>query len=313
MLRKDHKLLIAGAHGMVGQALTRKLQKEGYNNLLLPKRKELDCLEQMAVRDYLKKHKPNVIVIAAAKVGGIYANNTYPAEFLYENLMIGANLIHEAHRQDISRLLYLGSSCIYPKFARQPIKEEELLTSSLEPTNEGYALGKIACLKLCQFYKRQYGRSYISAMPTNLYGINDTYHPENSHVIPAMIRRFHEAKKEGLEEVKIWGTGNALREFLYVDDLADALFFLLQRYDDASHINVGSDEEISILDLANLVAKVVGFEGKIVNDTSKPDGTPRKKLDLTKIHHLGWRAKTSLEKGLKIAYDDFCLEKFDFV
>lgn len=304
MLR-EQKILIAGAHGMVGRALTHRLQKEGFENLLLPKRSEIDFCDQNNVRDFFSRNDIDVVVIAAAKVGGIFANNQYPAEFLYENLMIGTHLIHEAHLHNISRLLYLGSSCIYPKWAPQPIQEDSLLTGALEPTNEAYAIAKIACLKLCQFYRKQYGRNYISAMPTNLYGPNDNYHPENAHVIPALIRRFHEAKVTNQKEVVIWGSGQALREFLYVDDLADALFFLLKYYNEPSHINVGSSCEVSIADLAMLIAEVVGFEGTIINDTSKPDGTLRKKCDLTKITQLGWQAKTSLKEGLKLTYADY--------
>jgi GDP-L-fucose synthase len=307
-MHPDSKILIAGAQGMVGSALSRQFLKKGYFNLLTPSRKEIDFTEQNQVHNYLAQNTPEVIIVAAAKVGGIYANATYPAEFLYENLMIAANLIHEAHRKNIDRLLYLGSSCIYPKYASQPIVEESLLSGPLEPTNEAYAIGKIAGLKLCAFYAKQYGRKYISAMPTNLYGPNDNYHPENAHVIPALIRRFHEAKEKKEREVAIWGSGKPLREFLFVDDLAKALFFLLHNYNGCMHINIGSDTEVTIYELAKNIAHTVGFEGKIVNDLSKPDGTMRKKTDTSKIYQMGWRPEIGLQEGLKIAYADFLQE-----
>ncbi|MFN0065053.1 MAG: GDP-L-fucose synthase family protein [Chlamydiales bacterium] len=293
------KLLIAGARGMVGSAIARFANWD----LLTPAHEEVDFCEQSQTRAFLRRTRPDAIVIAAAKVGGIYANMTYPAEFLYDNLMIAAHLIHEAHKADINRLLFLGSTCIYPKLAEQPIKEEALLSGPLEETNEAYALAKISGVKLCQFYRNQYGRDYISAMPTNLYGPGDNYHSENSHVIPALIRRFHEGL--GQEEVTLWGTGLVRREFLFVDDLAKACLFLLDSYHDSLHINVGSDEEFTIREVAEMVANTVGFTGVIVNDFSKPDGTPRKKSDCTRIHDLGWRATISLKEGLKIAYADF--------
>jgi GDP-L-fucose synthase len=312
LLNPDQKILIVGAHGMVGQSLCRLFKLRGYKNLLTPTRAELDAASQKAVSDYMQKHRPDVVVISAAKVGGIMANSKYPASFLYENVMIASNLIHQAHLSDVKRVLYLGSNCIYPKHAPQPIREEALLTSTLEPTNEAYALAKIVGLKLCSFYKKEYGRDYITAMPTNLYGPCDSYHLENSHVIPGLIRRFHEAKERREEKVVIWGSGKPLREFLYVDDLAEALFVLLNWYHGETHINVGSDEEVTILQLAELIKETVGFEGVIENDLSKPDGTPRKKSDLTRIHALGWSAQTSLKEGLKKAYGSYqkelCLE-----
>lgn len=306
-MKLHSKILIAGARGMVGSAMVRLLQSRGYNNLLAPNHQELDMCAQDAVRAYLQKERPDVVFIAAAKVGGIYANMTYPAQFLYENLQIASNLIHESYVAGVPRLLFLGSTCIYPREAPQPIPEEALLTSPLEKTNEAYALAKIAGVKLCQFYRQQYGCDYICAMPTNLYGIGDNYHLENSHVIPGMLRRFHQAKEEGAAEVAIWGTGKAQREFLFVDDLAEALFFLLEHYHEALHVNVGSDEEFTIKEVAELVAETVGFEGEIVHDLSKPDGTPRKKSDISRIQKLGWRPKTTLREGLKVAYQDYLM------
>lgn len=302
---KEQTILIAGSRGMVGSAMVRKLQAEGYLHLLTPSHDELDLTDQHQVRAYLRHKQPDSVIVAAAKVGGIYANSTYPADFLYENLMIECNLIHESHKADIDRLLFLGSTCIYPKLAPQPIPEEALLTSSLEPTNEGYALAKIAGVKLCTHYNQQYGRSYISAMPTNLYGLGDNYHSKNSHVIPALIRRIHEAKVKKADEVVVWGSGKPLRDFLYVDDLAEALFFLLEEYHEPLHINIGSGEEISILELTKLVAEVIDFQGKIVADPSMPDGTPRKMADITRITQLGWQPKTSLREGLKQTFSDF--------
>lgn len=305
MLEKKDKIFIAGARGMVGSALAGCLQLDGYHNLLTPSHAELDYTDQLAVRSYLQTQKPTVVVIAAAKVGGIWANMTYPAQFIYENLMIGTNLIHESHRADIPRLLYLGSTCIYPREASQPMAEEALLTGPLEKTNEAYALAKIACIKMCQFYHAQYGRSYISAMPTNLYGPGDNYHLENSHVIPGLLRRFHEAKENDSKTVEIWGTGQARREFLYVEDMARALLHLLQHYDEPGHINVGSLEEVTILNLAEHVANTVGYKGQITHDLSKPDGTPRKKTDISRILALGWKPTISLAEGLDRTYQAF--------
>ncbi len=304
-LHPEQTILIAGAEGMVGSAMVRLLGRHGYTNLLTPPRAALDYTNQVAVREYLATHRPDVVVVAAAKVGGIYANMTYPAEFIYTNLMIASNLIHESYQMGVQRLLYLGSTCIYPREAPQPIPEEALLTGPLEKTNEAYALAKIAGIKLCEYYRRQYGCHYISAMPTNLYGPGDTYHSENAHVIPALIRRFHEAKLANLPEVSIWGTGKALREFLYVEDLAEACLFLLQHYDAPEQINVGSDEEVTILDVAKEIAEVVGYQGNLVQDLSKPDGTPRKKTDTTRINRMGWRPKISLREGLEQSYSDY--------
>lgn len=307
-MQNDAKIFIAGAQGMVGKALVRALAQRGNTSLLTPTRKELDLLDQTATRNYLQQHLPDIIIIAAARVGGILANQTFPAEFLYQNLMIATNLIHEAHLAGVNRLLFLGSSCIYPKHAPQPISEESLLTSPLEPTNSAYALAKIAGVKLCEYYSTQYGRKYISAMPTNLYGPGDNYHPTHSHVIPGLIRRFHEAKMESKNEVEIWGTGSALREFLFVDDLAEACLFLLENYEDPTPINIGSGEEISIQQLAQQLSQVIGYQGLIKNDPTKPDGTPRKKLDLSKLTALGWRAKVPLSVGLPLAYSNFLKE-----
>lgn len=304
-LSPEKKYYVAGHRGMVGSALTRALTKAGCHDLLTATSAELDLRDQKKTADFVSEHKPEVVVIAAAKVGGIYANNTYPADFLYENLLIAANLIHAAYENGVERVLFLGSSCIYPKFAEQPIKEDSLLTSALEPTNEAYAIAKIAGLKLCEYYRRQHGSLFHSAMPCNLYGLGDNYHPENSHVIPALIRRFHEAKLAGAEVVTMWGSGTPLREFLFADDLAEACLHLLGLEDPPSLVNVGAGSDISIRQLAELVAATVGFEGEIINDTSKPDGTPRKLMDSSLIHSLGWKAKTSLTEGLKAAYADF--------
>ena len=304
-MHPNQKILIAGARGMVGGALTRLFEAKKYANLLTPTRKELDYTDQASVRTYMQEKRPDVVVVAAAKVGGIYANMTYPAEFIYDNLMIASNLIHEAYKIDVQRLLFLGSTCIYPREAPQPIPEEALLTGPLEKTNEAYALAKIAGVKLCQHYREQYGCKFISAMPTNLYGPGDNYHPENAHVLPALIRRFYEAKIEKRPEVAIWGTGRPLREFLYVDDLAEACLFLLERYDGAEPVNVGSEDEVSILEAAQLVARVVGYEGNIVHDLTKPDGTPRKKTDTTRIHTLGWQPRTPLQEGVRRSYHHY--------
>ena len=305
LLEKKDKILIAGARGMVGSALVRCFESQGYTHLLTPSHADLDYTDQRAVRDFLGTEKPNAVVIAAAKVGGIWANMTYPADFIYTNLMIGCNLIHECHAAGVPRLLYLGSTCIYPREAPQPMLEEALLTGPLEATNEAYALAKIAGIKMCQFYRTQYGRSYISAMPTNLYGPQDNYHPENSHVIPGLIRRFHEAKVSGAKEVAIWGTGTAQREFLYVDDLARACLHLLSCYDDPIHVNIGSHDEVTILQLAQLIAEVIDFKGDISLDLSKPDGTPRKKTDIGRILALGWKPEIPLKMGLHQSYLDF--------
>ena len=304
-MQKNAKIYIAGINGMVGSAILRRLEAEGYTNVIGPSSRELDLTDQTAVREYLQREKPEYLFLAAAKVGGIHANNTYPADFIYRNLMIECNLIHGAFMAGVKKLLFLGSSCIYPKFAPQPMKEEHLLTGALEPTNEAYAVAKIAGIKLCEAYNRQYGTDYISCMPTNLYGPRDNYDPMNAHVLPALIRRFHEAKLKGAQEVVVWGTGTPLREFLYVDDLADACLFLMKTYSGNETVNVGSGMEVSIRELANLVKDVVKFDGKFVFDPSKPDGTPRKLLDSSKLAALGWKAKTGLEDGIKLAYEDY--------
>lgn len=305
MDRQDKKYYIAGHRGMVGGALSRALEADGCTNRVEATSAELDLRDQVAASDFVATHKPDVMIIAAAKVGGIYANDTYPADFLYDNLMIASNLIEAAYRNEVGRVLFLGSSCIYPKFAEQPIKEESLLTSPLEPTNEAYAIAKIAGLKMCEYYRRQHGVLFHSAMPCNLYGIGDNYHPENSHVIPALIRRFHEAKEACAESVVMWGTGTPLREFLYADDLAEGCLHLLGLDDPPSLVNIGAGSDVTIQELATLVAKTVGFEGRIENDTTKPDGTPRKLMDSSLIHSLGWRSTTPLEQGLEKAYEDF--------
>ncbi|MEM1311268.1 MAG: GDP-L-fucose synthase [Cyanobacteria bacterium P01_H01_bin.153] len=296
------KIFIAGHNGLVGSAIVRMLRSRGYANLLLPSSKELDLRQQAAVENFFAEERPDYVFLAAAKVGGIQANNLYRAEFLYDNLMIEANVIHSAYRHEVKKLLFLGSSCIYPKLCPQPMKEEALLTGFLEPTNEPYAIAKIAGLKLCENYCRQYGVNFISAMPTNLYGINDNFDLANSHVLPALMRKFHEAKTSGADAVVVWGTGEPLREFLYVDDLADALFFLMEKYDRPEFINVGTGEEISIKDLALTIKAVVGFEGELEFDTSKPDGTPRKLMDVSRLQELGWQAQTELKAGIEKTY-----------
>src|SRR5690554_2432299 len=307
-------VFVAGHRGMVGSALVRRLQREHDVHILTASRQELDLLNQAAVSEYFARHAIDEVYLAAARVGGIHANNTYPAEFIYENLAIECNVIHAAHRSNVQRLLFLGSSCIYPKFAEQPIREEALLTGALEPTNEPYAIAKIAGLKLCESYNRQYGRDYRSVMPTNLYGPNDNFHPENSHVIPALLRRFHEAKLAGSTEVVAWGSGSPMREFLHVDDMAAASIFVMEldkpTYEAntqpmLSHINVGTGVDCTIKELTETVAKVVGFEGEIVWDTSKPDGAPRKLMNVDRLKALGWQYSIELEDGLRNAYEWF--------
>lgn len=299
------KIFIAGHRGMVGSALVREAGKRGGYQVLTASRDELDLLDQASVAEWLEDHEPDQVIIAAAKVGGIHANSTYPAEFIYENLAIASNLIEGSRQAGVGRVLFLGSSCIYPKMAPQPMPENCLLTSSLELTNEAYAIAKITGLKMCQHYRAQYGLMYHSAMPTNLYGPGDNYHPENSHVIPAMIRRFHEAKERGDSEVTIWGSGTPRREFLHVDDLAEACFHLLDHENPPDWVNLGVGEDLTILDLAKTIAKTVGFEGEIKTDPSKPDGTPRKLLDVSLLNETGWTAKIAFEDGLKGAYQDF--------
>lgn len=308
-MEKQSKIFVAGHRGMVGSAIYRKLQKEGYQNIITKTSKELDLRNQQAVADFFEQEKPDYVFLAAAKVGGIVANNTYRADFLYENLAIQSNVIHSSYLNGVKKLMFLGSSCIYPKLAPQPLKEEYLLTGLLEPTNEPYAIAKIAGIKMCDAYRDQYGCNFISVMPTNLYGYNDNYHPENSHVLPALIRKFDEAKKNDNNEVVIWGTGSPMREFLFADDLADACYFLMENYNEPNLINIGTGEDLTIKDLALTVKKIVGFEGELVFDTTKPDGTPRKLMDVSKLHNLGWRHKIELEEGLKLAYQDYLNRK----
>lgn len=305
---KEQKIFISGHRGMVGSALVRRFRKAGCEQLLLRNRQELDLLSQGDVDQFMADEKPDLVIVAAAKVGGIHANNTYPAEFLYENLAIAANTIHAASRHGVKRLLFLGSSCIYPKHAPQPMPEDCLLTGSLEPTNEAYAIAKIAGLKLCEYYRKQHGLLFHSAMPTNLYGPGDNYHPENSHVLPALIRRFHEARENGDSEVVIWGTGSPRREFLHVDDLADACFHLVQLPEPPDWANVGTGSDVTIRELAELIKEVTGYEGRLTFDTSKPDGTPRKLLDVSVMKELGWSANISLREGVKSTYGSFLRE-----
>ena len=304
-MNKTDKIFIAGHKGMVGSAIKRKLDAEGFTNLITRSSAQLDLRDQQAVTHFFAAEKPAVVFLAAAKVGGIYANNVYRAQFLYDNLLIEANIIHAAYQNGCSKLLFLGSSCIYPKLSAQPIKEEYLLTGLLEPTNEPYAIAKIAGIKLCDAYRSQYGCNFISAMPCNLYGINDNYDLQNSHVIPALIRKFHEAKNNESPLVEVWGSGKPMREFLFVDDLADALHFLMQHFNEPGHINVGTGEDITIGNLAETIKKITGYPGQIKYDNSKPDGTPRKLMDVSKINDLGWKATTKLENGLEKAYTDF--------
>lgn len=306
----DAKIYVAGHRGLVGSAIVRNLEDKGYKNIIYRTHKELDLTNQEAVRRFFEEEKPEYVFLAAAKVGGIHANNTYPADFIYENLMIQNNVIKAAHDFEVKKLLFLGSTCIYPKMAPQPIKEEYLLTGSLEETNEAYAVAKIAGLEMCKFFKRQYGDNFISCMPTNLYGPNDNFDLKNSHVLPALIRKFHEAKVNNSEAVEVWGTGTPLREFLYVDDMADACVFLMENYDGEQHVNIGTGEEVSIRKLAETVKEVVGFEGELVFNTEMPDGTPRKLTTVDKLHGLGWKHKVSLDKGIRLAYNWF-LENYN--
>jgi GDP-L-fucose synthase len=302
---KTSKIYIAGHRGMVGSAIHRKLEREGFTNIITRTSAELDLRDQQQVTDFFAQEKPDYVFLAAAKVGGIIANNTYRAEFLYDNLQIQNNIIHNSYLNGVTKLLFLGSSCIYPKMAPQPLKEEYLLTGELEHTNEPYAIAKIAGIKMCDAYRDQYGCNYISAMPTNLYGYNDNYHPQNSHVLPALIRRFHEAKEQNAASVTIWGTGSPKREFLFADDLAEACYYLMENYDEPGLVNIGTGEDISIKDLALLIKKVIGFEGEIDFDSSKPDGTPRKLMDVSKLHSKGWKHTIELGDGIKLAYQDF--------
>jgi GDP-L-fucose synthase len=303
-MNKDSKIYIAGHRGMVGSALVRVLEQNGYNNLVLRTSKELNLTDQLAVKEFFESEKPEYVFLAAAKVGGIVANNTYRAEFIYENLMIQNNVIHNSYLSGVKKLMFLGSSCIYPKNAPQPLKEEYLLTGLLEPTNEPYAIAKIAGIKMCEAYRDQYGCNFISVMPTNLYGPNDNYDLNNSHVLPALLRKFIEAKNNGDNTVTLWGTGTPLREFLHVDDLASACLFLMKSYNEKEFLNIGIGEDISILDLANLVKTIVGFEGEIILDNSKPDGTPRKLMDVSRLNRLGWKANISLSSGISTVFTE---------
>lgn len=305
VLNRNDKIYIAGHRGMVGSAMVRKLQQEGFHNLAVRSSAELDLRDQKAVNEFFAGEKPDYVFLSAAKVGGILANNSYRADFLYDNLAIQNNIIHAAYENKVKKLMFFGSSCIYPKMAPQPLKEEYLLTGLLEPTNEPYAIAKIAGIKLCDAYRDQYGCNFISVMPTNLYGPNDHYDLNNSHVLPALIRKFHEAKINGQQSVTIWGTGMPLREFMHVDDLADACYFLMQQYNEPGHINVGVGEDITIKDLALLIKEIVAYTGSIVQDTSKPDGTPRKLMDVTRLHALGWKAKIHLREGITEVYREF--------
>ncbi|MBC7947012.1 MAG: GDP-L-fucose synthase [Chitinophagaceae bacterium] len=304
-MEKNSKIYVAGHRGMVGSAIVRKLTEQGFNTIISRNSSELDLRSQAAVNDFFSMEKPDYVFLAAAKVGGIVANNTYRAEFLYDNLIIESNVIHASHVNGVKKLLFLGSSCIYPKMAPQPLKEEYLLTGLLEPTNEPYAIAKIAGIKLCEAYWDQYGSNFIAAMPTNMYGPGDNYHLQNSHVIPAMIRKFHEAKQNKAAAVELWGTGSPLREFMYADDLADACVFLMKQYNEKLFVNIGTGEEVSIKELANLIKGVVGFEGEIKFDTTKPDGTPRKLMDSGRLHSMGWKHRISLGEGLKRTYPFF--------
>ncbi len=304
-MEKHARIFVAGHRGLVGSALVRKLTGQGYDSLILRSHEELDLTDQKAVEEFFAREQPEYVFLAAGKVGGIYANSTYPAEFVYTNLQIQNNVIHSSWKQEVKKLLFLGSSCIYPKLAPQPMKEEMLLSGYLEPTNEPYAVAKIAGIITCRSFNRQYGTDFISVMPTNLYGSGDNYHPEDSHVLPALIRKFHDAKEYNAAQVVLWGTGKAKREFLYSEDCADACVFLMNTYSGDDIVNIGSGEEVAIKELAETIKRVVGFTGEIVFDTSKPDGTPRKLLDCTKIHALGWRHSISLNQGIALAYEDF--------
>jgi len=304
-MEKTGKIYVAGHHGMVGSAICRKLYADGYDNVITRSHKQLDLCRQEEVETFFAEEKPEYVFLAAAKVGGIMANSEYLADFMYENMMMEMNVIHEAWKNGCKKLLFLGSSCIYPRLAPQPMPESSLLTSELEKTNEAYALAKISGLKYCEYLNRQYGTDFISAMPTNLYGPNDNYHPDHSHVLPALIRKFHEAKEAGAAEVVCWGTGKPLREFLYVDDLADACLFLMDHYSGNETVNVGSGKEVTIKELADMIAGIIGYDKKVSWDQTKPDGTPRKLLDVSKLEKLGYHYTTELEDGIRLAYDDF--------
>lgn len=304
-MEKNSKIYVAGHRGLVGSAIVRELQKKGYTNIIGKTHKELDLMDSMATQNFFKEEKPEYVFLAAAKVGGIYANFNYPADFIYENLQIQNNVIGNAHKYKVKKLMFLGSSCIYPKMCPQPIKEEYLLSGYLEETNEAYALAKISGLKMCEFFNKQYGTNYISVMPTNLYGPYDNFHPENSHVMPALIRRFHEAKVNNAKEVVVWGSGTPLREFLYSEDMADACIYLMENYEGNDFFNIGTGKEITIRGLAELIKEVVGYKGEIVWDTTKPDGTPRKLLDVSRLESQGWRYKMELKNGIRETYKWF--------
>ncbi len=312
-MHKTAKIYVAGHRGMVGSAIVRKLKSLGFDQIVTRTSSELDLRDQAAVADFFAQEQPEYVFLAAAKVGGIVANNTYRAEFLYDNLMMEANIIHQAYLNEVTKLFFLGSSCIYPKFAPQPMKEDHLLTGILEPTNEPYAIAKIAGIKLCEAYRDQYGCQFISGMPTNLYGPNDNYDLKNSHVLPALIRKFHEAKTQGAASVEIWGDGSPMREFMHVDDLAEACLFLMENYDGKQFVNIGVGEDVSIRDLALTVQEVVGFEGDLVFDTTKPTGTPRKLMDVTKLHALGYRHQIGLKEGIEQVYQDFLSHQDKYV
>ncbi|WP_139906284.1 GDP-L-fucose synthase [Clostridium thermarum] len=312
-MKKDSKIYVAGHKGLVGSAIVRNLRSKGYLNVIGKSHQELDLINQGEVRNFFEEERPEYVILAAAKVGGIHANNSYPADFIYDNLMIQSNIIKAAHDFKVKKLLFLGSTCIYPKMAPQPIKEEYLLSGYLEETNEAYAVAKIAGLEMCKFFKRQYGDNFISCMPTNLYGPNDNFDLNNSHVLPALIRKFHEAKVNNEHNVEVWGSGKPLREFLHVDDMADACVYLMKNYNGEEHVNIGTGEEVSIFELAKLVKKVVEFNGEIVFDSSKPDGTPRKLTDITKLHSLGWKHKIDLETGVRQTYEWFVENKNIFI
>jgi GDP-L-fucose synthase len=301
-MNKESKIYIAGHNGLVGSAIKRNLEKQGFENLIYKTREELDLMDEQAVQDFFEKEKPEYVFLAAAKVGGIVANRDYPADFIYQNLKIQNNIIYQAYKKKVKKVLFLGSSCIYPRECPQPIKEEYLLTGELEKTNEAYAIAKIAGIKMCQSFNKQHGTKFISVMPTNLYGPNDNFDLKTSHVLPALIRKFHEAKIENKKQVEMWGTGKAKREFLHVDDLAEACVFLMDNYEDNEIINIGTGEDLSIKDLAGIIKRVVGYQGKTIYDTSKPDGTPRKLLDVSKIHNLAWKHKIDLETGIEETY-----------
>ncbi len=304
-MQKNSKIYIAGHRGLVGSAIVRRLKSAGHTHIITKTHAELDLLRQADVETFFSTEKPEYVFLAAARVGGIHANNTYPAEFIYQNMMMEANIIHAAHEHSAKKLLFLGSSCIYPKLAPQPLKEEYLLTGALEPTNEAYAVAKIAGIKLAEFYSKQYGADFISAMPTNLYGPGDNYDLQNSHVLPALIRKFHEAAQSGARSVEIWGSGTPRREFLHVDDLADACYFLMQNYGGIPFINIGTGKDISIAELAELVKEITGFNGELNYNTSRPDGTPRKLLDVGRLNNLGWKYKIGLKEGIEHAYQDY--------